>query len=507
MLFSFEDFVLDTARRELRGKAGVIAVEPQVFDLLAYLIAHRDRVVSRDDILAAVWNGRLVSESTLTTRINAARSALGDSGAAQRLIKTLPRRGLRFVGAVREQLPAPAPERPAIAVLPFANMSGDPEQDYFADGMVEEITTALSRWRWLSVIARNSSFAYKGRAVDTRQVGRELGARYVLEGSVRKAADRIRISGRLVDAATGTHLWADRFEGVPQNIFDLQDHVTASVIGAIAPRMGEAEIERARRKPTQSLDAYDYFLRGMAHLHRWTRTDSEAALANLRRAIALDPGFAPAYGLAGRGYSQRKACGWVGDRRQEAAEAERLARLAADLGRDDAVALCTAGIVLAYVTGHLGDGDVLVDRALALDPYLAWAWVFGSWVRIWQGVPEAAMARAGRARQLSPSDPEVLFFIDTATAYGHFLAGRYDDAVASAQAAMRQRPDIAITLGVAAASAALGGRSGEAQQALARLRHVDPALRLGDLADQFPFGRQDDLARWVEGLKRAGLPA
>ena len=512
MLFSFDEFVLDTARRELRGRRGLIALEPQVFDLLAYLIRNRDRVVSRDDILAAVWKGRTVSDSTLTTRINSVRSAVGDSGDAQRLIKTLPRRGFRFVGSIQERgddavaAPVAAPsDRPSIAVLPFDNIGGDSEQDYFADGMVEEIITALSRLRWLSVIARNSSFAWKGRAIDIKRVGRELGARYVLEGSVRKAAGRVRISGRLVDAATGTHLWADRFDGALADVFDLQDQVTASVVGAIAPRLEKAEIERARRKPTESLDAYDYFLRGMAHLHRWTRQDSDEALRHFRHAIALDPDFAPAYGLAGRCYSQRKACGWMGGRRQETAEAERLARLAATLGRDDAIALCTAGIVLAYVVGNLEDGSTLVDRALGQDPNLAWAWVFGSWVKIWQGESDAALERAERAQRLSPQDPEVLFFTQTATAYCHFLAGRHDEASSWAQTSIRQWPDILISLCVAAASSALAGRMRDAQRLMMNVRRVAPALRIADLADLFPFGRSADRLLLAEGLRRAGL--
>jgi TolB-like protein/Tfp pilus assembly protein PilF len=521
LLFSFDEFVLDTARRELRGATGPVPVEPQVFDLLTYLIRNRHRVVSKDDILLAVWNGRMVSESALTTRINAARSAIGDSGVAQRLIKTLPRKGLRFVGTVREEAepmaeiapmpsgqaaPATPPDRPSIAVLPFANISGDPEQDYFADGMVEEIITALSRMQWLSVIARNSSFAYKGRAVDVKQVGRELAARYVLEGSVRKAANRVRISGQLLEAATGIHLWADRFEGGLEDVFHLQDRVAGSVVGAITPRLGKAEIDRARRKPTGSLDAYDYFLRGMAHLHRWTREDSNEALQNFRQAIELDPEFAPAYGLAARCYSQRKACGWVTVRRQETVEAERLARLAAEFGKDDAVALCTAGIVIAYVAGNLDDGNVLIDRALALDPNLAWAWVFGSWVEIWRGEPDAALERATHALRLSPNDPEVLFFIQTATAYCHFLAGRYVEALSWAQTAVRQRPDVIISIAAAAASGSLAGRFQTAQHAMAQLRQLDPVLRISDLGDLFPFRRADDRKRWAEGLRKAGLP-
>jgi TolB-like protein len=521
MLFFFDEFVLDTGRRELRGASGLVPVEPQVFDLLTYLIRNRDRVVSKDDILAAVWNGRVISESAMTTRINAVRKAIGDSGEEQRLIRTLPRKGLRFVGAVHEeqeslpgslphssQQPSPLapPDRPSIAVLPFANMSGDPEQEYFADGMAEEIITALSRMRWLFVIARNSSFVYKGRAVDVKQIGRELGVRYVLEGSVRKVANRVRITGQLVEASTGVHLWADRFEGGLEDIFDLQDQVTARVVGEIAPRLGQAEIERAKRKPTESLDAYDYFLRGLANVHRWKREANNEALQNFRRAIELDPEFASAYGLAARCYSQRKACGWMTDRLQETAEAEQLARRAVEFGKDDAVALCMAGIVLAYVVGDLDEGSVLIDQALMLNPNLAWAWTFGSWVKIWLGEPDAAMERGARATRLSPNDPEVLFYTQTATAYCHFLVGRYPEALSWAQTAMRQRPNILISIFAAAASGALAGRLAEAQEAMARLRQLEPALRVSELKKLFPFRRSDDFARWVEGLRKAGLP-
>ena len=521
MLFLFDKFSLDTGRRELRGPGGLISLEPQVFDLLTYLIRNRDRVVTKGDILAAVWDGRVVSESALTTRINAVRNAIGDSGEAQRLIKTLPRKGLRFVAAVREvrehrvaTAPLPTessnavalPDRPSIAVLPFANMSGDPEQEYFADGIVEEIITALSRMRLLFVIARNSSFVYKGRAVDVKEIGRELGVRYVLEGSVRKDANRVRITGQLVEAATGVHLWADRFEGKLEDIFDLQDRVTASVVGAIAPRIGQAEIDRAKRKPTESLDGYDYFLHGMANVHRWTKEANDQALQDFRSALERDPEFAAAYGLAARCYSQRKSCGWMVDREQETAEAERLAWMAVEFGKDDAVALCTAGIVVGYVVGNLDEGSALIDQALALNPNLAWAWVFGSWIKIWLGEPDIATERGSRAMRLSSNDPEVLFFMRTATSYSHFLNGRYDDALSWAQTAMRLRPDVVISICAAAASGALAGRLGEAQGAMTRLRQIAPALRMADLKSLFPFRRADDSAKWAQGLRQAGLP-
>jgi TolB-like protein len=296
------------------------------------------------------------------------------------------------------------PDKPSIAVLPFQNMSGDPEQEYFADGMVDEIITALSRFRSLFVIARNSTFTYKGRSADVKQVGRELGVRYVLEGGVRKAANRVRIIGQLIDTTTGTHIWADRFEGGLEDAFDLQDRVTASVVGAIAPKLEQAEIERAKRKPTESLDAYDYYLRGRAHAIRWTREGNSEALQMFYKAIDLDPDFASAYGMAAFCYSQRKGFGWVANRRQEIAETAELARRAAALGRDDAVALGAGGWALALVVGDLDDAGAFIDRALELNPNLAVTWQFSGWVRVWLGEPEVAIEHLARGMRLSPLD-------------------------------------------------------------------------------------------------------
>ena len=397
------------------------------------------------------------------------------------------------------------PDKPSIAVLPFENMSGDSEQEYFADGMVEDITTALSRLRWLFVIARNSSFTYKGRAVDVRQVGRELGVRYVLEGSVRKAGKRVRITGQLIDASTGAHLWADRFDGELADVFDLQDQVTASVVGAIAPKLEQAEIERAKRKPTESLDAYDYFLRGMAAFYRFSKPSNEEALGLFSRAIELDPDFASAYGMAARCYLQRKGFGWVTDREQEIAEAERLARRAAYLGREDAVALGNAGLALVVVVGDLDDGPALIDRSLELNPNLAWVWHFGALTKACLGEPEAAIEQALRAMRLSPQDPQ-MFAMQAATAFAHFFAGRYDAASSWAEAAMREQPNFLIATCVGAASGALAGKPAEAEKAMARLRQLNPALRLSNLKDLLPIRRPQDFDRWAEGLRKAGLP-
>jgi TolB-like protein len=522
--YLFEEYALDTNRRELHRGPDVVSVAPQVFDLLDYLIRNRERVVSKDDLINAIWNGRIVSDAALTTRLNVARSVIGDSGEEQRLIKTLPRKGFRFVGPVREAQGAagaavtdkavepskPAltlPDKPSIAVLPFHNLSGDPEQEYFADGMVDDIITALSRFRALFVIARNSSFTYKGRAVDVKQIGRELGVRYVLEGSVRKAANRVRITGQLVDAVTGAHLWAERFDGGLGDIFDLQDQVTESVVGAIAPAVEKAEIERARRKPTDSLDAYAIYLRGLARFYQFaSRQVNDEALRLFNNAIELDPDFAVAYGRAASCYAYAKGNGWISVTAKEIAEVTRLAQRAVELGKDDAFALTPSGWALAHVVRDLELGAALIDRALVLNSNLAEAWHYGGWVKTYLGEPEAALERFARAMRLSPLDPRVTG-MRAGTAHAHFFLGRYDEAASWAAMALQDNPDYQPGLRIAAASNAMAGRPEQAHKAMARLRQLNPALRVSTLKDmRGPYRRAEDLSRYEEGLRRAGLP-
>jgi TolB-like protein len=411
---------------------------------------------------------------------------------------------VRLNGIAKE--PAPAlPNKPSIAVLPFNNMSGDPEQEYFADGVVEEIITALSRMRWLFVIARNSSFTYKGRAVDVKQVGRELGVRYVLEGSVRKAANRVRITAQLIVAVTGAHLWADRFEGALDDIFDLQDQVTASVVGAIAPKLEQAEVERAKHKPTESLDAYDYFLRGVASLHLWTREGNTEALRLFNRAIEIDSDFSSAYGMAAWCYAERKSERWMLDRARETAEAASLARKAAEVGRDDAIALARGGFALAYVVHDVDAGATLIDRALRLNPNLADAWHFSGWVRVYLGEPELAIEHFAHAMRLNPLDP-LTFIMQMGIAFAYFFAGRYDDASSWAEKALREKPEYHPALRVAAASNALAGRMDEARSAMTRSVRLYPTPHISNLKNQIPLRRPEDLARYAEGLRKSGLP-
>jgi TolB-like protein len=389
--------------------------------------------------------------------------------------------------------------------LPFLNLSGDPEQEYFADGVVEDIISALSRIRWLFVIARNSSFAYKGRAVDVKQVGRELGVRYVLEGSVRKAANHVRITGQLIDAMTGGHLWADRFAGTLGDIFELQDQITENVVGAIAPQLERAEIDRAKRKPTESLNAYDCFLRGMANLHRGTREAIDQALPLFHKAIGLDPNFASAYAMAAWCHFWRKLNGWMTDRSQEIAEGARLARRAVELGKDDAVALARSGTALHHFVGDLDGGIALLDRALVLNPNLAAAWFLGGFLRTWGGESDGAIEHFARAMRLSPLDPE-MFRMQAGMALAHLFAGRFDTASSWAEKAFRDLPSFLLVVGIIAASHALAGRTDEARRAMHHLRELDPALRISNLKDWLPFHRPEDLATFADGLRRAGLP-
>lgn len=395
--------------------------------------------------------------------------------------------------------------KPSIAVLPFANLSNDAEQDYFIDGIADEIITGLSRMHWLFVISRNSSFTYKGRAIDVKQVGRELGVRYVLEGSVRKAGSRLRISGQLIDAMTGLALWSDRIEGDLADVFELQDMVTSQVIGAIAPRLEQAEFERSKLKPTASLDAYDYYLRGQAEVKKYTRDSNASALAYFYKAAELDPEYATAYGMAARCYSMRKIEGWFRNPKFEIAEVRRLAQLVVELDPLDPIALSGAGMALAYVAGDLDAGDVLLDKSLQLNPNLANAWTFSGWVKAWSGEPELAISRISRAMHLSPHDPSQPN-MRRCIAFSHFVAGRYEEAISTSDLVTPVAQNAIFALSTVAVCAAHLGRTEDAERAIAKIRTVDPDLNLKTIRDRFPMKREADFNRWAEGFRKAGLP-
>src|SRR6266481_9655968 len=379
-IHSFGPFRLDTDAEILFRGTEPIVLGQRAVALLRLLLERAGAPVSKDAVIKAAWPGLAIEDSNLTVQIAALRRVFEEGAGAANWIEPLPRRGYRYVGPVvaTGNLPAetnpqtsPAlalPDKPSIAVLPFQNMSGDPEQDYFADGMVEDIITGLSRSKSLFVIARNSSFTYKGKAVDVKEVGRELGVRYILEGSVRNSGNRVRITGQLVDAETGNHIWADRYDSTLEDIFDLQDRVTTSVIGAIAPQLELAEIARAQRKPTESLQAYDYYLRALASFYRFTPEANIEALKLTRTANNLDPDYAAPFALGATCYVQRWGFGWnIADAEGET-EARRLTRRALELGKDDPLVLALAGQALGLFIGELQEGAALLARAISLDP-------------------------------------------------------------------------------------------------------------------------------------------
>jgi TolB-like protein len=513
MSHKFAGFSLDRERGLLRDGKVDVQLRAKSLELLLHLVSNAGRVVSKSELLDAVWNGLAISEDSLTQCIHDVRRALGDS--EQKLVRTVPRRGYLFPAEMleapkigqpnNEEVAGPIPGRPSLAVLPFLNLSGDPDQDYFADGMAEEIITALTRIKWLVVISRNSSFAYKGRAVDVKIVSHELGVRYLLEGSVRKASGRIRVSAHLVDADTGVQLWAERFDGTVEDIFELQDQITSRVVGAIAPKLESAEIDRAGRKATANLQAYDYYLRSLSGFYRITRPGNDEALFNLYRAIDLDPSFATAYGLAARVLVQRNSGGWIDDFEREFGEAEKLARRAVELGQDDAVALSCAAFALCDLCGDPKSAVICVDQALGLSPSLASAWLYSSWIRCAIADVKIALEHIQCVRRLSPNDPQA-FSIHCCEGIVHFTAGNYRQALTSAEAAMQVKFDHILANCLAVTSAIHAGLADEAAAALRRVLRFNPSLSISRVSRIQPFYDKEVERVWFKGLREAGLP-
>ena len=397
----------------------------------------------------------------------------------------------------------PLPDKPSIAVLPFTNLSGDPEQDYFADGVVEDIITGLSRIKWVFVIARNSSFAYKGKAMDVKQVGRELGVRYVLEGSVRKSSNRVRITGQLIDTASGTHIWADHYDRALDDIFAVQDELTISVVGVIEPTLRQAEIERARRKRPDNLDAYDLYLRALPFAFTAMPQEADQALTLLERAIELEPDYAAAHAIIAWCHEQRYLRGGLHEETKRAALHH--ARKAIAVGGDDAAALATAGFVVAVVESDYETATAAFDRSFALSSSSALALGFSSIVRAWKGDDATAVEQAERAIRLSPFD-SLIYLPYVGLAYAHFAAGRFEEAAAAAGRASQSNPKFSPTYVLHAAALANLGRGEEARVVADGLREVEPDLTVSTAIRSARFANPDKNAELGDALLRAGLP-
>ncbi len=482
--FAFGDHVLDAERRELY-RAGVrVALEPQVFDLLLYLVENRTRVISKDDLIEHIWRGRAVSNSALGARLNSARSAVGDSGAAQRIIRTLPRKGVRFVAEVEEHTTAPqvtimvAPpprlaQKPSVAVMRFRNLSSDPEQAYFSEGIVDEIVTALSRIRWLSVFSYNSIPPDEARQGKVSQVGRDFGAQYLLEGSVRKLRQRLRITGRLLDAQTGRHVWADRFEGSIKAVFELQDRVAAGVAGVIEPALQAAEAVRSSGLATDDMTAYDLYLRAHALYLSGAKRVSEA-LGLLEKAVARDPHFAPALAWAGTCCFRLVSDGRSSDPTADRLRSVAFARRALEVGGDDPGILANAAQALAFFGQDIDAMAALADRALTLNPNFARGWFCSGAIHLWAGQIEVAIEHANTALRLSSWNRVApsLGLIGMA----HFLGQRFDKAISTLLLAIEEDPSYPQPYRYLAASYAHLGRLGQARAVIERLRAAAPLV-------------------------------
>jgi TolB-like protein/class 3 adenylate cyclase len=415
--------------------------------------------------------------------------------------------GAQAITAITAAEAPPLPDKPSIAVLPFQNMSGDPEQDYFADGLVDDIITALSRFRGLFVIARNSSFTYKGKPVDIKQVGRELGVRYVLEGSVRKAGSRLRITGQLIDVATGSHLWADRFDGAQEDIFDLQDSVARQVVGAIAPELDRAEIERASRRPTGNVDAVTAYYRGLPHIYYpTTSANNEAALADFKIAIVLDPNFAAAYGAVAGCLNWRRANKWPGDIAEDNAELLRLAERIKQLGTDDASALVAVGFNLYWFELDFDAGAEMVERAIQSNPNYAPAYNVRGLFRVWDGGSDAAIADFEQAMRLSPRDP-YNFNAMSGIGLAHHNAGRHAEAAMWTDKAVRAFPPaFFVGLPVAIVCYVGAGRLEDAERMMAECLRRRPEWRRSTQVAPGWVRSPELRAKFREACIQAGLP-
>ena len=502
---------MDCTRRELRRGGEPIAVAPKAFDLLVHLVQNRERVVTRDDLIAAVWDGRIISESALATCINAARAAIADNGEEQRLIKTLPRRGIRFVGDVRETAGASEslepprlslPNRPSIAVLPFQNMSDDPTQEYFADGIVEDIITGLSRIKSLFVIARNSTVAYKSAPVDMKRVGRDLGVRYVLEGGVRRSGDRIRCTAQLIEAETGIQLWAERYDRLLEDIFALQDDITTSVVGAIEPSVRKAEIERAKRKRPENFNAYDFLLRALPYVYTHTATDAATALPFLQKALECDPSYAAAHALMA--WCRHFRFSRAGLHEEDRLAAVEHAHSAISFGSDDPTSLAIAAFVISLDEHDQTTAQDLFERALAISSSDIFALSCSALILSWVGEADKAIDRAQRALRLSPFD-SLNYLSYNAIAIACFHQQKYQASHDAARRSVQSNPRFSVCHAFLTAALVRLGRDEEARVEAKRVLALDPTFtvrRFGATVDITP----GVFAPLADAWHAAGLP-
>ena len=484
-IYAFGPFRLDVAAGILFRGPEPVALGQRAIALLQILVEGGGNPISKDRLIESAWPGLAIEESNLPVQIAALRRVFAEEPGGNSWIETLPRRGYRYVGPVavkqqenqsaagNEQPALALPAKPSLAVMPFTNMSGDPEQEYFADGMVEDIITGLSRIKWLFVIARNSSFIYKGQAVNVGRVGRELGVRYVLEGSVRKAGERVRVSGQLIETETSVHLWAERYDRRLDDVFALQDEITLNVVGAIEPSLREAEIERVKRKRPENLDAYDLVLRALPHVVPPMPAEAAKAMPLLERALTLEPDYASAHGYIAWCHQILFVRGGFNKENHDAAI--RHARAALSYGRDDATALAIGGFVISMTEHDRATAFEALEQALAISPSSSFALFCGATALAYAGEAERGIDWAERALRISPFD-RMNHLSYGALAIAHFLRGRYDEAAHAGRRAVRSIPSSSVVRSVLAAALAKLGRIEEAKAVALQVLALDPSF-------------------------------
>ena len=509
-MLRFGNVVLDVDRAALRDSNGAeIALRPKSLDLLLTLARNPGRVMSRDELFESVWPDVTVTEDNIGQCVREVRRAIGDPEG--RLLRTVVKRGYcldiegQAATAAEEPVAQPDQGRPSLVVLPFQSIPYDPDSEWFADGIVEEITTALSRFHSLFVIARNSAFTFKGQSVDIRDVGRRLGVRYVLEGSVRRAAERLRVTGQLIEAETGSHVWADRFDGVMADVFALQDQITLSVAGVLEPRIRRAEIDRATRKPTTDLTAYDLYLRAMPGFYDRTQAGYESAKRLLAEAVERDAGFAQARSMLARLWELGVFAGWEADIEPARERAITLAREALLSDSSDPLVLARCGYVLTLLAGMHGEGSALLDRAIAANPNCAEAYVRGGWVSVWNGDFAAALNRADMSERLDPLSLEGMNCLNLRAA-ANFFSGQFDAAIDAAERALGRAPDYNSARRYLIASLIHAGREDEARAQTSELLSRDPRCTLKRTRGNNPFRHVWMVEFFLEGLRGAGVP-
>ena len=512
-MLAFGPFRVDLDARLLLHGTEPTPLGQRAVGVLALLVERAGAPVAKEDLIRAAWPGLVIEDSNLTVQITAVRRVLNDLAGGAEWIETLPRRGYRYVGpqvAIRTDRatgapvePAPAlPDKPSIAVLPFSNLSGDADQDYFIDGMVDDIITGLSRLKWLFVIARNSSFVYRDRVADVKQVGRDLGVHYVLQGSVRRSDNRVRINAQLADSTNGAQVWAERYDRTLDDVFAMQDEIALAVVGAIEPSLRRAEVERIRRKRPDSLDAYELVLRAQPDVDSGMPDRAATALPLLKRALVLDPAYALAHGLAAMAHHNRFLR--AGLKEEDRLASVRHARLALEHGRDDALALTFAGFSLGMDAHDRAAAFAAFEAALALSPSTALGFILGSVVHSWAAEAEPAIAWGERAMRLSPFDSWA-FAAFGSQALGHFLLERPQQAVKAAYQAVQANPSHSINYVILIGPLVALGRLAEAKAAAQRVMELQPTFRISR-----QFAGVDCAPRLAEklgaALRVAGLP-